>query len=262
MKRILLIFSVLLAAFSAPAVNYFTFADAVNDTLLINPNWIDSTRPFWVFAHFDGRVDQWTITMSYPEIDTLKVTSVIRGDDIDIPYFDSDGIERICHAPLTVSDNFINISSIITEFGYWDRYNNGNYESYGTVKWEAGDYYEMFKIYMWIKQDCTGDSITFDSSVYGTWDWRGGTTNGMFYNKVYLKVGYQRGDVNGDGLVNIGDVSALTNYLLTHQGLDQYQLEAADFNRDGNVTIADETALTNWLLMNGGLHSTDLDEIL
>ena len=35
MKRILLIFSVLLAAFSAPAVNYFTFADAVNDTLLI-----------------------------------------------------------------------------------------------------------------------------------------------------------------------------------------------------------------------------------
>ena len=113
-----------------------------------------------------------------------------------------------------------------------------------------------------ISSDCTGDTITLNSNVDGSYDWRGGTTNGMFLNRIYLKVGYQRGDVNGDGLVNICDVSALTKYLLAHQGLDQYQLEAADFNRDGNVTIADETALTNWLLMNGGLHSTDLDEIL
>lgn len=260
MKKIFLFLIALLATFGATAVNYFSIGGVVNDTLLINPSWINTGQWIPVQAHFDGRVDEWTINVTYSS--HISPSNVIRGRDMDIPFLNNNGIVDTCHAQITASSDYTIISSIITDFGYWNYEGNGILLPYGTVKWEAGDYDEMFKIFCMISSDCTGDTITLNSNVDGSYDWRGGTTNGMFLNRIYLKVGYQRGDVNGDGLVNIGDVSALTNYLLTHQGLNQYQLEAADFNRDGNVTIADETALTNWLLMNGGLHSTDLDEIL
>ena len=55
------------------------------------------------------------------------------------------------------------------------------------------------------------------------------------------------GDVNGDGEVNIGDVTALIDYLLggDASGID---INAADCDQDGNVTISDVTALIDYLL--------------
>ena len=55
------------------------------------------------------------------------------------------------------------------------------------------------------------------------------------------------GDVNGDGEVNIADVTALIDYLLggDDSGID---INAADCDQDGNVTISDVTALIDYLL--------------
>ena len=56
-----------------------------------------------------------------------------------------------------------------------------------------------------------------------------------------------RGDVNGDGNVNISDVTALINYLLSHNTTG-VNVDAADCNQDNNVNISDVTALINYLL--------------
>ena len=58
-----------------------------------------------------------------------------------------------------------------------------------------------------------------------------------------------RGDVNGDGSVNIIDVTALINYLLGGSASD-INMTAADCNTDGSVNITDVTALINYLLSN------------
>ena len=55
-----------------------------------------------------------------------------------------------------------------------------------------------------------------------------------------------RGDVNGDGVVNISDVTALINYLLTGNA-SGINLTNADVNSDGSVNISDVTALINYL---------------
>jgi len=55
------------------------------------------------------------------------------------------------------------------------------------------------------------------------------------------------GDVDGDGHVNIGDVTALINYLLTGNAVNVH-LDAADCDQDGMVNIGDVTALINLLL--------------
>ena len=58
---------------------------------------------------------------------------------------------------------------------------------------------------------------------------------------------FMRGDVNRDGKINIADVTALINYLLSGDpsGVD---ILAVDCNDDGKRNIADVTALINYLL--------------
>ena len=58
-------------------------------------------------------------------------------------------------------------------------------------------------------------------------------------------VEYERGDVNHDGVVNIADVTALIDYLLTDVGAAPNE---ADVMVDGVVNIADVTALIDVLL--------------
>ena len=54
-----------------------------------------------------------------------------------------------------------------------------------------------------------------------------------------------RGDVNGDGNVNIADVTALIDLLL---GGDTISNPVADCNQDSSINIADVTALIDYLL--------------
>lgn len=59
----------------------------------------------------------------------------------------------------------------------------------------------------------------------------------------------KKGDVNGDGNVNISDVTALIDYLLNGNGnASGIQLDNADVDSDGNINISDVTALIDRLL--------------
>ena len=58
----------------------------------------------------------------------------------------------------------------------------------------------------------------------------------------------QRGDVNKDGAVNIADVTALIDHLLSGD-TSLIDLTAADCLVDGAINIADVTALIDYLLI-------------
>ena len=58
---------------------------------------------------------------------------------------------------------------------------------------------------------------------------------------------YLRGDVDDDGSVGIGDVSALIDYLLNHDA-SQVNIKAADCDEDESVGIGDVSALIDYLL--------------
>ena len=72
----------------------------------------------------------------------------------------------------------------------------------------------------------------------------GGPSNPGYFT---AKVDFQRGDVNGDGIVNIADVTALIDYLLSGD-VSGINISAADCNQDNSVNIADVTALIDYLL--------------
>ena len=55
------------------------------------------------------------------------------------------------------------------------------------------------------------------------------------------------GDVNGDGTVNVADVTMLVDYILGMED-DNSVIENADVNSDGVVSVSDVTELVNLIL--------------
>ena len=65
---------------------------------------------------------------------------------------------------------------------------------------------------------------------------------------VLKRMAPKRGDVNGDGKVNIGDITLLINYLMNEQGGFIINEQAADLNDDGSINIGDITLLINMVI--------------
>ena len=64
---------------------------------------------------------------------------------------------------------------------------------------------------------------------------------------VISKPAFIRGDVDGDGNVGIGDLTALIDYLLNGDA-SVINVNAADCDQSGSINIGDPTALIDYLL--------------
>ena len=62
--------------------------------------------------------------------------------------------------------------------------------------------------------------------------------------------GYIKGDANGDGKVNIDDVTAVLNHVVENKFLTGTNFQAADVVRDNKVNIDDVTKLLNFIVEN------------
>ena len=72
----------------------------------------------------------------------------------------------------------------------------------------------------------------------------------LFYTIIFPETPQtMQGDVNGDGLINISDATALTNYLLGST-VNPFIEANADVSQDGIINITDLTSLINYLLNN------------
>lgn len=248
MKKYLTAIILLLAAASVLADNYIT--TGVNDTLRVPPPAIGQSFTVPLRAHFDARLDYWRIRVDAPAGMTFLGAMPAQG--MTVHYTDSQGADTTYSAQIGYGQHLgdsVVLSSHISVPGYWDYNHDGVFEPYGTVKWEAGDYDPLLNLFYSISWGFTGGTMSISGVFASGNDTRGGTIDGYvhFQRTITVIVAYMRGDVNGDGYININDVTALVNYLLTDEGLDQYQLEAADFNQDGYVNINDVTAIQAYL---------------
>ena len=255
MKKILLFLLALAAILPASADCYLTFG--VNDTIRIRPSDVDGKQFVTVRGHFDGRLDKWDMSLTFP-LDITLTDYSMRNDMLSIPYYNYLGVLSYCSAQLLFDDNLdlVNLnhldslSASIIVPGYWDPNNDGIYETYGTVKWEAGDYSQICELAF--KHDtCFPDtmSVFVREHFSSTMDLRGYTIPNTYISKrIFFYVGYMIGDVDGNEVVNISDMSMLTDYILHDVELDQYQLKAADVDGNGIVNIADATALGDLIL--------------
>ena len=144
---------------------------------------------------------------------------------------------------LTVLDlssfNTAKVTSIDRMFLY-----RGNLETiYVSDQWST----ESISNSIYMFYGCTnlvgGQGTTYDAghtdAAYAHID--GGASNPGYFTDKNASL---RGDVNGDNMVNIADVTALTDLLLGGGTAGP----GADCNIDGSVNIADVTALIDYIL--------------
>ena len=82
----------------------------------------------------------------------------------------------------------------------------------------------------------------------GVWFGSYGYEYAQSHNIPYVLLdGVKLGDANGDGSVNINDVTQIQRHLAELESLEGIYLHAADANQDGTLDISDATTLQMYL---------------
>ena len=122
--------------------------------------------------------------------------------------------------------------------------NPGNYLQ-GTVTSENLDQYKV--AYVFDKKDkyfwkpSSGYRSEAGSAFLRLTSTQAGNTTKVYIDRWYKATG----DINGDGEINVSDVTALINKIL---GSSTYSDAVCDINGDGEINVSDVTALINLIL--------------
>ena len=131
---------------------------------------------------------------------------------------------------------------------------------------ESGEYYQytdvMEPLYIYNRDFHAGD-INLDGYInlvdYALWMdvikyFMFGDSDAQWYSGYIVEQGTSTatikrircGDADGDGIININDVTTLIQHLLSHN--NTINIDNADIDDDGRLSISDVTALINYLL--------------
>ena len=272
-----ILFCLLVTANHMSADNYFTLSTdsaaftVVNDTLRLHPSNADNYLRVYVVAQADGYFDHWYLEMThhldmdiyYSPFD-FNYYSLKEGPAMNVPYINYEGIDSVYQAVLLTrilnqnegTDSLKSyFSSTINKLGYWDPFNNGNYQSYGTIKWGPGSHFYMMTFRIHIRNNETEMELSLDATMSSIADSRDIELLDVVgaHKTIHIIVAYSKGDVNGDGQVTIADITQLIDWMSNgFQGANVYQQAACDVNGDGHVSLADVTYLADYIMeLNG-----------
>lgn len=169
MRRILSFLFALAISLVAMANSYFYI-----DSVVVQPDQWGTVLRVPIKAHFDARVQEASIYLSYST--ELTLDHYEYGRDLSVNYLDENGIEQTALPTIDIDNDFTNVYlKFYGQNGYWDPEGTGHYQSYGSVKWEAGDYEEMFVLYLRLPDEFLGADVFVATEVYSSDDARGGT---------------------------------------------------------------------------------------
>lgn len=248
MKKLMIIAAMLLVTVSVNSANSFNIG---KDSLRIHPSRLDGYVHETMTMTIDGMTDNWHCYLSYPDgFMPRPVGGIIPREGLTVDYLNEKGYETTYTATLNVGIGYTTISSYIDIPGYWDYNMDDEWETYGTVKWMPGTY-QVYDMNFYVCPSFRRGYMTINGVLDCSPDRRGAIlANVITYSRVWVWVGYQPGDMNGDETYSIADVTILISYVLKHgEGeYNEWQHAAADMNGDGQATIADVTMLTSKVL--------------
>lgn len=181
MRNVLLFLMALFMVNTAMADSYLYL-----DDVHFRPEERQITVP--VKAHFDGRLNVFILDVEYPE--GITPVSVENGAGMTLEYFNQNGITQQETVNISANSTKTRFMGVVWTMGYWQPNGSGSYECYGTVKWEAGDYDEMFLITLAIDESFNEGEIHMTSQVTSNEDARGGTATPYGQSETVEQVSY------------------------------------------------------------------------
>ena len=246
MKKLFLFIAFLLSISTISADTYFKIDDTVVPRAMLGKRISVPVK-----AHFSGRLNAWQVYFTLPE--GLTLSAAQSTSQMQIIYYNADG-ELDSITPSVSKGSIPTVLSVVMTSGFWDPDGDGDFESYGPVKWEAGDYDHFFTLYFNVSSDFRGGDLIMETFPSSSYDHRGGTIidtgdQGMsFIKATFFSVEeIIPGDIDGNGSLSIADITMIIDYLLGFE-FDNIVLEAADVNGDEETNIADVTLMIDMLL--------------
>ena len=125
-----------------------------------------------VMAHFDQYVSAWQVNITLPDGLTFDGNAE-AGEDMTIPYINDKGKNKTYTLSLsqTVGETTAAFIAASQQEGYYEV--DGAWVSYGAIKWEPGDYEEMFILYIVPAADFKGGEIVVHTEPASGADPRG-----------------------------------------------------------------------------------------
>ena len=246
MKKTFLLFAFLLSLSTISADTYFEI-----DDYEFSRADIGTMVPLPVKAHFSGRLSAWQIYFTLPEGLTLRAAE--STEQMTIYYYNRRGkLDSI--TPGVSKGTIPTVLSVIMTSGFWDPDGDGEYETYGVVKWEAGDYDHFFTLWFDVLPEFKGGEMIMETIPSSGNDTRGGTIKetgdegkSFFTSTIFTLEPPMPGDVDGNGTLSIADATTLIDYLAGTEGID-LMLEAADVDGNETVNIGDVAAIIDMLV--------------
>lgn len=112
----------------------------------------------------------------------------------------------------------------------------------------CGDYYAFAAPSLHHSIEAFADEVNYETQAANAAVWLRARAN-MIYRNRWIDQ-FDQGDVNGDGEINIADVNALIDVILSGSE-DEYVLKRADVNDDGEINVADVNTLIDIIIAQG-----------
>ena len=254
------------------------------DDVVLKPDQAGSSITIPVKASFDSHVSTWDISFVFPEgmrpISTGRY-GYIPGPDLETTYWSFDPNpwydepmwreETATAYPQIRFDGQLVRLITFPFLGVGFEYNpdyDPDYDdeplSYGGVKWEPGEYL-MFSLKVEVDYDFFGGEIEVISNTICGYDTRFGNVHLIedstaypipypyeYEDSTYISYIYP-GEVNGDGTINVADITCLIDIILSNYDYDQgdfhnWALLAGDMDANGLLDLTDVMILSDFLL--------------
>lgn len=182
-------------------------------------------------GNINETVDVKVLIENNPSITALRISLAYSTTDLELLEINNGGVfeETITHSQTLSSPITISWYSQSSQ----DCNNNG---VLATLKFRIKENASSSEISLSYDEDDVFNS-SFDNVYFET---QNGTVS-------VLEQSYLLGDTNGDGIVNIRDVTAIQRHLVELEPLTGVYLTAADSNCDGTLDISDATTLQMFL---------------
>ena len=233
-----------------PAIIDATFY--IND-FEVSSDDLSSTITIPVKASFDHHISAWDVEFEFPE--GLTPVEITPGRDMNLSYVNHHGEEVTERAVYVFNDDLTHIVANNMSALSYTPGEDGEEGYYNSVKWNPGEYGEMFLITLRVEESFQGGYIITHSKATCGWDARFPSELWPITIQVEDEMPWP-GDVNGDGQDNVNDIICMLEYLAGVLEAGNYFFPmAGDVNRDGLIDLRDMQMVLDYIFYDNGWHS-------